>query len=313
MLRLLLNKIFQTLNKTRLSFRGDIKNLEEQLHQIRSAAVSGSNLNVLTLASLQLVHSFNLDTELSAYCLQLESPVSIDHVLVQCDCPIDLLDQDDGTAIRSDTQLNFEDRNAVLTTFRCQANTTHLTLYLRTVEGHFGVLRVYVAPRSDGPIACKQLEFPIRPLSLHRRTHTFLEDCERPLNRLTLSGRFSLAEMHQWVQVCLPETPDKPPIVTEETTGVQGTMETVDEEHVRLIYESTFIGSKLECCYKKQQATFRSDNISTIAIVKDVLTKEATKRKIVLSLDIGNLSSSTHASQWFISLHVNFKLHFVSL
>ncbi|KAF5402095.1 hypothetical protein PHET_04591, partial [Paragonimus heterotremus] len=178
------------------------------------------------------------------------------------------------------------DRNAVLTTFRCQANTTHLTLYLRTVEGQFGVLRVYVAPRSDRPIACKQLEFLIRPLSIHRRTHTFPQDSERPLNRLTLSGRFSLAEMHQWVQFCLPETPDKPPIVMEETTEVKEAVEAEDEENVRLIYESTFIGSKLECCYKKQKATFRSDNISTIAILKDVLTKEATKRKIILSLDI---------------------------
>ncbi|KAF5395921.1 hypothetical protein PHET_11239, partial [Paragonimus heterotremus] len=87
---------------------GDIKNLEGRLHQIGSTAVNDSNVNLLTLASPQVVHSFNLDTELSAYCLKLESPVSIDHVLVQCDCPIDLLDQDDGTAIRSDTQLNSE-------------------------------------------------------------------------------------------------------------------------------------------------------------------------------------------------------------
>ena len=41
-------------------------------------------------------------------------------------------------------------------------------------------------------------------------------------------------------------------------------------------------------CFRKGQATFRSDNISTISILKDVLSKEATNRKINLSISYGN-------------------------
>lgn len=42
------------------------------------------------------------------------------------------------------------------------------------------------------------------------------------------------------------------------------------------------------CCrFRKGEAIFRSDNISTISILKDVLTKEATKRKINLNISFG--------------------------
>ena len=42
--------------------------------------------------------------------------------------------------------------------------------------------------------------------------------------------------------------------------------------------------------YRKGEAVFRSDNVSTISILKDVLTKEATKRKISLNISFGNVT-----------------------
>lgn len=43
------------------------------------------------------------------------------------------------------------------------------------------------------------------------------------------------------------------------------------------------------CClfFRKGEAVFRSDNISTIAILKDVLSKEATNKKIRLDISYG--------------------------
>ena len=38
---------------------------------------------------------------------------------------------------------------------------------------------------------------------------------------------------------------------------------------------------------RKGEATFRSDNISTISILKDVLSKEATTKKISLKITYG--------------------------
>lgn len=37
---------------------------------------------------------------------------------------------------------------------------------------------------------------------------------------------------------------------------------------------------QLQCIYGPGEAVFRSDNISTISILKDVLTKEATRKKV---------------------------------
>jgi Bardet-Biedl syndrome 7 protein len=41
------------------------------------------------------------------------------------------------------------------------------------------------------------------------------------------------------------------------------------------------------CVSRKGEAEFKSDNISTISILKDILTKEATKKKIKLDIFCG--------------------------
>ncbi|XP_077867957.1 BBSome complex member BBS7-like [Saccoglossus kowalevskii] len=89
-----------------------------------------------------------------------------------------------------------------------------------------------------------------------------------PMNTLKLSGQFSLAEIHSWVCVCLPEIPERTP----------------SGDSVNFNFLSTFLDTQLDCSYKKGEGVFRSDNISTISILKDVLTKEATKRKINLNI-----------------------------
>lgn len=45
----------------------------------------------------------------------------------------------------------------------------------------------------------------------------------------------------------------------------------------------------LFCNYSKGEGHFKSDNISTISILSDVLSKEATKRKINLNISYGGL------------------------
>ena len=39
--------------------------------------------------------------------------------------------------------------------------------------------------------------------------------------------------------------------------------------------------------YRRGEAIFRSDNISTVSILKDVLTKEATKKQMRLDITYG--------------------------
>ena len=42
-----------------------------------------------------------------------------------------------------------------------------------------------------------------------------------------------------------------------------------------------------ELSRRKGEASFKSDNISTISILKDFLTKEATKKRISLNISCG--------------------------
>ncbi|XP_059121224.1 Bardet-Biedl syndrome 7 protein isoform X3 [Peromyscus eremicus] len=155
--------------------------------------------------------------------------------------------------------------NFLLATYRCQANTTRLELKIRSIEGQYGTLQAYVTPRIQ-PKTCQVRQYHIKPLSLHQRTHFI--DHDRPMNTLTLIGQFSFAEVHSWVVFCLPEVPEKPPA----------------GECATFYFQNTFLDTQLECIYRKGEGVFKSDNISTISILKDVLSKEATKRKINLNI-----------------------------
>ena len=77
----------------------------------------------------------------------------------------------------------FQSGNALLATYRCQANTTRLEIKIRTIEGQYGTLQAYVTPRLQ-PKCCQVQQYHIKPLSLHMRSHKF--DQERSVfNKLS--------------------------------------------------------------------------------------------------------------------------------
>jgi len=188
-----------------------------------------------------------------------------------------LLDVEKNSAVVSYSSCDPESGNILLATHRCQANTTRLEIKIRTIEGQYGTMLAYVTPRLQ-PKCCQVQEYKIKPLSLHMRTHRF--DHKRPCNTLRLSGPFSMAEMHTWISFCLPEVPEKAPALDEAT----------------FIFMSTFLDTMLQVDYRKGEAIFKSDNISTMSILKDFLTKEATRKKISLEISCDvNDDSVIHA------------------
>lgn len=208
---------------------------------------------------------FTLNRDDASYTLSIEVKAAIDNVLLQSDVPIDLLDTEKNSAVVSYSASDTDSGNFLLATYRCQANTTRLELKIRSIEGQYGTLQAYITPRLQ-PKSCQVRQYQIKPLSLHQRTHVL--DDSRPMNTLKLTGQFSLAEIHSWVCFCLPEIPERTP----------------PGDTINFYFLSTFLDTQLDCVYKKGEGTFRSDNISTISILKDVLTKEATRRKINLNI-----------------------------
>ncbi|CAG2256202.1 BBS7 [Mytilus edulis] len=249
------------------SLKQELDNLQVKVSTEREKyqQSAGSKTAISAVPGFNTNDKFVLNREDASYTLSLELQLPIDNVLLQSDVPIDLLDVEKNSAVVSYSACNPEEGNYLLATYRCQANTTRLELKIRSIEGQYGTLQAYVTPRVQ-PKTCQVKQYNIKPLSLHQRTHVF--DDNRPLNTVKLTGQFSLAEMHSWVSFCLPELPERTP----------------PGETVTFHFMSTFLDTLLECVYSKGEAVFRSDNISTISILKDVLTKEATKKKIRLDI-----------------------------
>ncbi|XP_052091574.1 Bardet-Biedl syndrome 7 protein homolog isoform X3 [Mytilus californianus] len=250
-----------------VGLRQELDNLQQKVSTEREKyqQSAGSKTAISAVPGFNINDKFVLNREDASYTLSLELQLPIDNVLLQSDVPIDLLDVEKNSAVVSYSACNPEEGNYLLATYRCQANTTRLELKIRSIEGQYGTLQAYVTPRVQ-PKTCQVKQYNIKPLSLHQRTHVF--DDNRPLNTVKLTGQFSLAEMHSWVSFCLPELPERTP----------------PGETITFHFMSTFLDTLLECVYSKGEAVFRSDNISTISILKDVLTKEATKKKIRLDI-----------------------------
>jgi len=86
---------------------------------------------------------------------------------------------------------------------------------------------------------------------------------------LTLTGTFTLNEVHSWVGGCLANVSPR-----------------LNSEDSKLCFRSTFLKTVLYCDYCKGKAIFQSDSITTISILKEVMTKEATTKKIAINISL---------------------------
>jgi Bardet-Biedl syndrome 7 protein len=227
----------------------------------KSKKTSRIQCGVSALPTFAIKDSLVLQDDAS-YTLSLEVAVPIDVVILQSDNPIDVMDSEKNSAVVSFTDT---DSHQVLVTFRCQSNTNRLEAKIRTVEGQYGNMRVYVISRVS-PKTGQLKVYPLKPLSHHKRTYEQLtHDTTRETSRLQVTGDFSIHEAHHWVRSSLPEVPEKL-VVPEEVTVY----------HFKSTLSSTFVS----CQVSEGSVVFESDNVSTISILKDFITREATSRGI---------------------------------
>jgi len=163
----------------------------------------------------------------------------------------------------------------MIATYRCQEPTNRVQIWMRTTEGRYGALQAYVWPRIS-PKTCRAKTFQIQPLSLHTREQSRPpvaapegEPCLPKMNVLRITGAFTLAEVHSWVVATLPEVPQR-----------------LQEGEASFTFRNTFLDTLLLADYRKGEATFQSDSLTTLAIVKEVVTKEATARKVQIQINV---------------------------
>ena len=255
--------------------------VEKEKQKIQQAkAKSGSKASALDIAragnvDFPINSTFILNVEKAAYALTIEIQSPIDLVIIRSPVHIELIDADVGSGVVSITPESLiassQEGSAdycCIATYRLQHQEKRLSVLVRTMEGEFGELQATVVSATP-PKAAKVIRYALQPLSLHTRVHTFEdEEDQRPRNTITFVGSVSLVIFHEWVAALLPGVPSR---IDEESVG---------EEYY---FQSVYSGAVTFCYMKKNELTFESESVSTIAIIKENILRYAINRRIELS------------------------------
>ncbi|XP_073994441.1 BBSome complex member BBS7-like isoform X4 [Rhodnius prolixus] len=247
--------------------KNEIEGIERTVVKERARyqlATQEDSVGISVIPYLNISDKMTLIKDESLFQLTIEMETAIDNILLQSDVPIKLLDVEKNSAVVSLSGCEPNSGNKVVATYRCQVNTTKVSLIIE-LGTESGTLVVYVTPHAQ-PKACHVRTYILKHLGHYFRTHNF--DNARSISTLILKGSFSMAEIHNWIAKCLPEVPEKIPI----------------SDTVTYHYMSSFIETILFCTYTRGEAVFKSDNITTISSLKDCLTRQATMKKIHLDI-----------------------------
>ncbi|RHY32133.1 hypothetical protein DYB32_002835 [Aphanomyces invadans] len=216
----------------------------------------------------------------------LGTPVRLQKVMFPIACvslhstvPLDLLDTAKNQAILCRSPADPANHTHVLATYRCQELTNRLEFRIRTLEGQYGEVELTVLAETV-PKSAQCVKIVVKPLSLHHRVNVVdsKDVDEAVMNSLYFTGAFSLVQVHEWVAFCLPDVPVR-----------------MQDDEGKLYFRNAFVGNVLVCEYRKGEARFLSSSVSTIAILKEVITKEATIRKVTLNMTFDIKNESTPA------------------
>jgi Bardet-Biedl syndrome 7 protein len=240
----------------------DIEKLKEKLKKQKAEYGRMSEDHIAVSAEYKIKDKFVLDSS-ACWILTLELDCPIELAALQCDVDVELIDVDANIAIVSKNKPERDSSTKLLATYRNTESVNRMEIKVRTVEGQYGTLQVFVLPKLS-PKTAQLASYQIRPLSLHQR------QTEKPagiddlsMNTLTMQGPFSFSDMISWMGQCLPDVPEK-----------------TQTDEVTYYFKSTFQGTMLVAKIKAGEGVFKSDSVSTLAILKDFITKQATTRKM---------------------------------
>uniref|UniRef100_T1IBT8 Uncharacterized protein n=1 Tax=Rhodnius prolixus TaxID=13249 RepID=T1IBT8_RHOPR len=212
--------------------RNEIEGIERTVVKERARyqlATQEDSVGISVIPYLNISDKMTLIKDESLFQLTIEMETAIDNILLQSDVPIKLLDVEKNSAVVSLSGCEPNSGNKVVATYRCQVNTTKVSLIIE-LGTESGTLVVYVTPHAQ-PKACHVRTYILKHLGHYFRTHNF--DNARSISTLILKGSFSMAEIHNWIAKCLPEVPEKIPI----------------SDTVTYHYMSSFIETILFCTY----------------------------------------------------------------
>ncbi|CAD6185854.1 unnamed protein product [Caenorhabditis auriculariae] len=221
----------------------------------------GAN-GVAFLPYFQVYDKFEFSPQLGVYNLTIELVIPIDFLLIQSKMPIRLVEVEKNASVVCEIRQSEMNPWPLLASYRCQANICRLELRVQVEEGEFGDLYVYICPKTFPKVVQVQI-YQIKALSAHVRVHNF--DMNRPANVLSFTGQFSISEAHSWLHQLLPDIPIKCPPTDTVTNNFQS---------------ATNGGTQLQVTYSRGSAVFRSDCMSTIAVIRERISEETLQKQI---------------------------------
>mmetsp|Transcript_12169 Transcript_12169/g.16817 ORF Transcript_12169/g.16817 Transcript_12169/m.16817 type:complete len:749 (+) Transcript_12169:68-2314(+) len=254
-----------------LKLEADIQALQQEIKDMKTKFSSASSQTIAAQKQFNMNYSMKLDEENACYTLAIEIELPIEMVVLHSDVPLLLMETDTNQALLSQTEADRKEKSAVLATYTCVTRTTKLRIRLRTVEGQFGTISAYVIPKTS-PKTSQRLQVPVKPLSLHAKVdYAEAKKLQEgaPVNTLDITGDFSLAQVHAWISIVLPGIPAR-----------------LSSDRAELGYRSCFIDSTLTCLYCKGKASFVSESVTVITIIKEVISREATKRQVRIEIQL---------------------------
>lgn len=208
--------------------------------------------------------------ETAVLAIHLEIDVPLESVGIQSDLPLELVDYGDSasSAMITLTKNNGGKNSKLCAIAKCaEGQNRKVILRFRTVEGQAGNVRCFIIPTAS-PRSAQMREFSVRPLSLHQRAQ--FEAAELPLSTVKLSGNFSVKDAHAWIYSCIPD------VAAKFGGGSDGQGE--------IQFRNAFTGTHLVVKYRKGEAEFMSENMSTLVVLKDFFIQEASNRKISIKI-----------------------------
>lgn len=249
--------------------RKEIKGLKNRLTQVQYNYKKLSEDEIAVHCKYSFKHKFILDTESASYRLVVELDIPIDMIALHGMLPIEVIAcETEGVVISKQVEPKGKHSSAPAAqhiTFRCTQSVNRIEVNLRSTEGVYGDIELFVVP-GLAPKISQMTTFTIRPLSLHVRVNDIPNMDSLPLNEMSLTGSFSMEEIHGWLSLCLEDIPDR-----------------IIKDEAEYFYKSTFQDTMLYIQCSRGNLVFKSDNASTISVLEGVITRQATLRKTRLT------------------------------
>ncbi|XP_052751732.1 Bardet-Biedl syndrome 7 protein homolog isoform X2 [Galleria mellonella] len=206
---------------------------------------------------------------------KITSAVPLDMLFIYCKRKLDLLTDNAAVLSICSSQSGAKD---LLATVRCQAGTRRLWVRMRYIlQANDPVSRaesvqvlIYALPSAAPRVArLITLRLPVLPYySQHENMDK--ENEKRSWCQVHITGSFSVAEMTSWLTDALPGDLPRP------------------SANVAFARSHTLLRTLLVCRYQRGMGIFISDNVTTIAIIKDIISNCSVKKniRIEISTDI---------------------------